>query len=299
MNEVEKINYKVPPIKSQGKKTKLIEWIENQVKDMDKNKELTFVEPFVGTGAVGFNIAGKNAIFADSNIHLINFYNAIKSGEITAKKVREYLKIEGKKLEESGEGKDSHYYVVRERFNKDFNSLDFLFLTRSCFNGMMRFNSKGHFNVPFCKKPERFAPALITKISNQVLWLEMKIKTNNWEFVCSDFRTFMKSIAERTDIVMYLDPPYIGLNSDYYNTWKPQDEEDMGNLLKETKNSFILSTWYSKRDRENPYVKSHWSEYNIIKRNHFYHVGGKIENRSPVVEALIVSNKVKEYEHKK
>ncbi len=299
MNEVEKINYKVPPIKSQGKKTKLIEWIEKQVKKIEENNELTFVEPFVGTGAVGFNIAGKNAIFADSNIHLINFYNAIKSGEVTAKKVREYLKEEGKKLEETGEGKDSHYYIVRERFNKEFNSLDFLFLTRSCFNGMMRFNSKGQFNVPFCKKPERFAPALITKIANQVLWLEMKIKSNNWDFVCSDFRTFMKSISDRKDIVMYLDPPYIGLNSDYYNTWKPQDEEDLASILKETNNSFILSTWYSKRDRINPYVESHWRDYEIVKRKHFYHVGGKIENRSPVVEALIVSNKVKEDEYKK
>lgn len=299
MNEVEKYKYKVPPIKSQGKKTKLIEWIENQVNHMDKEKELTFVEPFVGTGAVGFNIAGKKAIFADSNIHLINFYNAIKSGEITAKKVREYLKEEGRKLEETSEGKDSHYYIVRERFNNNFNSLDFLFLTRSCFNGMMRFNSKGKFNVPFCKKPNRFAPSLITKISNQILWLEMKIKTNDWEFVCSDFRTFMKSISDRKDVIMYLDPPYMGLNSDYYNTWRHQDEEDLAALLKDTKNSFILSTWYSKRDRINPYVELHWNNYDIVKRNHYYHVGGKIENRSQVVEALIVSDKVKEDEHKK
>ncbi len=299
MNEVEKYKYKVPPIKSQGKKTKLIEWIENQVNHMDKEKELTFVEPFVGTGAVGFNIAGKKAIFADSNIHLINFYNAIKSGEITAKKVREYLKEEGRKLEETSEGKDSHYYIVRERFNNNFNSLDFLFLTRSCFNGMMRFNSKGKFNVPFCKKPNRFAPSLITKISNQILWLEMKIKTNDWEFVCSDFRTFMKSISDRKDVIMYLDPPYMGLNSDYYNTWRNQDEEDLAALLKDTKNSFILSTWYSKRDRINPYVELHWNNYDIVKRNHYYHVGGKIENRSQVVEALIVSDKVKEDEHKK
>lgn len=299
MNEVEKYIYKVPPIKSQGKKTKLIEWIEIQVKKIDEEQELTFVEPFVGTGAVGFNIAGKKAIFADSNVHLINFYNAIKSGEVTAKKVRDYLKEEGKKLEETGLGKDSHYYVIRERFNREHNPLDFLFLTRACFNGMMRFNSKGNFNVPFCKKPERFAPSLITKIANQVTWLEMKIKTNDWEFVCLDFRTFMKSISERSDVIMYLDPPYIGLNSDYYNTWRPQDEEDLAKLLKETNNSFILSTWHSKRNRVNPYVNTHWSEYDIIQRHHYYHVGGKIENRSPVIEALIVSDKVNKDEHKK
>jgi DNA adenine methylase len=56
-------------------------------------------------------------------------------------------------------GGQDYYLEVRKRFNEFGNPLDFLFLNRSCFNGIMRFNSKGGYNVPFGHKPERFAQA--------------------------------------------------------------------------------------------------------------------------------------------
>lgn len=78
----------------------------------------------------------------DTNPHLINFYQAIADGEITPEITREFLNKEGEKL----------YYELRERFNKDHQPLDFLFLNRSGFNGMICFNRKGGFNIPFCRK---------------------------------------------------------------------------------------------------------------------------------------------------
>ena len=75
----------VPPIKSQGIKTKLVQWISNNVENVEYDR---WVEPFMGTGVVAFNIRPKKALLCDSNPHLINFYNALKNKKITGEIVR-------------------------------------------------------------------------------------------------------------------------------------------------------------------------------------------------------------------
>ena len=87
----------VPPIKCQGIKTKLVPFIREHV-DFDENS--TWIEPFVGTGVVVFNIAPQKAILTDKNQHIINFYKGIQDGTITAKTTRDFLEYHGKKLEE-------------------------------------------------------------------------------------------------------------------------------------------------------------------------------------------------------
>jgi len=69
--------------------------------------------------------------------------------------VRNFLNAEGAKLFEKGE---THYYDVRNRFNKEYQPLDFLFLNRAGFNGMIRFNRKGQFNIPFTGNNAKLAP---------------------------------------------------------------------------------------------------------------------------------------------
>lgn len=98
-------------------------------------------------------------------IFIINW----QTKEITSYKVREFLEKEGKKLSADD---DKYYYEVRDRFNKNHNPLDFLFINRSCFNGMIRFNRKGEFNVPYGHKNNRFSKAYITKIVNQIKYVE-------------------------------------------------------------------------------------------------------------------------------
>lgn len=284
----EEFKVRVTPIKSQGKKTKLVEWINDTLKDFPKDDDYLYIEPFVGTGVVGFNIAPKNAIFADINPHLINFYNAIKDKTITSKIVKDYLTHEGDLLLAKG---GEYYYEVRERFNKDFNPLDFLFVTRSCFNGMMRFNRKGGFNVPFCKKPARFAPAYVTKIVNQVAWLERKIHNNNWTFVTADFKDILNTYKDVENVVYYLDAPYILRNSDYFNGWDEKDEEALFEGLSIQKGQFILSTWFGNDYRKNPYFETLWSNFEIKMKSHTYQVGPKEANRNPMLEALVINKK--------
>lgn len=271
----------VPPIKSQGIKTKLVPWIKSVIPaDFDG----TWIEPFMGTGAVAFNVAPKRAILCDTNPHLINFYSYVASEKITPEIAREYLSREGEQLLTKGE---EHYYYIRDRFNDKHEPLDFLFLNRAGFNGMIRFNRKGGFNIPFCRKPQRFAQSYVTKIVNQIAWASKVINAKEFEFKCQDFKTTILNAAP-SDII-YCDPPYIDRYVDYYNGWDGICEKGLFDELSAFSGRFILSTWHHNDYRENEYIKTMWSKYSVLTREHFYHVGGKEENRNPVIEALVTN----------
>ncbi|TVP77768.1 MAG: Dam family site-specific DNA-(adenine-N6)-methyltransferase [Puniceicoccaceae bacterium] len=272
---------KVPPIKCQGIKTKLVPWIKAI---LPGDLSGTWIEPFMGSGVVAFNVRPKKAILADSNPHLINFYNAIATGEITAGRARQFLEEEGAKLIQT-EGE--YYYTVRNRFNEHGNPIDFLFLNRSCFNGMIRFNKKGGFNVPSCRKPNRFAQALITKICNQIQMVSDVISLGNYTFINQDFDQTI-SMAKNRDLI-YCDPPYIDRHADYFNGWTENDEARLEALLSKVPCPFILSTWHHNEYRENTFIDSLWSKYELLTREHFYHVGGSEKNRNPMIEALITN----------
>ena len=271
----------IPPIKSQGIKTKLVPWIGSIVpQDFDG----VWIEPFMGTGVVAFNLAPRHALLCDANPHLVNFYQAIAGGDITAEIVRDFLDREGEKLLEKGA---SHYYSVRDRFNRDHQPLDFLFLNRAGFNGMIRFNRKGEFNIPFCQKPRRFARAYITKIVNQVSYVSRLFKAKEFTFKRQNFK---KTIYEAgAGNIIYCDPPYIDRYVDYYSGWNGGQEKELYEALSTTSSKFILSTWHHNDFRKNEYIDSLWSRYNILTREHFYHVGGREENRNPVVEAIVTN----------
>ncbi len=86
--------------------------------------------------------------------------------------------------------------------------LDFLFLNRSCFNGMIRFNKNFAFNVPYGHKPNRFSKAYVTKVTNQVAHVEKLFKYNDWSFICQSFEKTIHMAGQ--DAFIYCDPPYIG-----------------------------------------------------------------------------------------
>lgn len=271
----------VPPLKCQGIKTKIVPLILANTSVPDDG---LWIEPFMGSGVVGMNVCPQHAIFADINPHIIAFYNAIAMKTINPESARIFLEHEGKLLRENG---DSHYYRVRERFNQEGSPFDFLFLSRSCFNGMIRFNKKGGFNVPFCRKSERFAAGYITKIVNQITRFSELIHLNTWEFKTQDFEeTIVKASAK--DLI-YCDPPYIGRHVDYFDSWNVSDEERLFHCLSETKAKFILSTWHSNKYRKNMYLNSLWSQFHIITKEHFYHVGAKEDNRNSMIEALVMN----------
>lgn len=273
----------VPPIKCQGIKTKLV----SSIKSLADNQTFDrWIEPFCGSGVVAFNLQPKKALLSDTNIHIINFYNDLKTQKINPNLVKDFLEENGILLKEKGA---TYYYQVRERFNQNPNSLDFLFLNRSCFNGVMRFNQQGKFNVPYCKKDQRFAQSYITKIVNQVTAVAKIIYNSDWTFAVADFRDTI-SLAQENDLI-YVDPPYSGRHVDYFNSWSESDENCLINQLKNLPCKFILSTWHSNQFRTNLAIEKQWTEsrFNIHTRQHFYHVGSKESLRHPITEALITN----------
>jgi len=192
----------VPPLKCQGIKTKLVNFIATNVK---WRGEGTWIEPFLGSGVVLFNINPKRALVSDTNKYIIHFYKDIQDGRIDEKIVKDYLLEMGAKLLKSGE---DFYYAIREQFNRNSDnddSLKILFLNRCCYNGIMRFNSQGKFNVPFGHKPERFRRAYVTKIVNQVSRIRQIIQDKDWKFQVCDWRLTLN--AAMPEDFVYLDPP--------------------------------------------------------------------------------------------
>lgn len=271
----------VPPIKIQGIKTKMVNFIAENVY-FEKNT--TWYEPFMGSGVVGLNVAPHKAVFSDTNPYTIALYNAIKDKTITSNDVREFLEYEGAILSEKD---DEHYYFIRDRFNEKHDPLDFLFLNRSCFNGMIRFNRDYKFNVPYGHKSERFAKAYITKICNQVKHLENIFLENDWEFICCSFEETI-SKASKGDFI-YCDPPYIGRHVDYYDSWDEEHEIALRDVLYKSKARFMLSTWDENKYRKNEYIDTVWKGCYKLNKEHFYYVGAKESNRNAMTEALLLN----------
>lgn len=275
----------VTPIKIQGKKTKLVPQIINNI---ILNKDTIWIEPFLGSGEVLFNVNPEKAIVSDNNKLIIDFYQKIQKKEITSEIVRTFLEEYGKKLQDIGE---EYYYEMRDAFNKTLDPLYFLFLNRSCFNGMIRFNSKNEFNVPFCKKENRFSKSYITKIVNQVKKIEAIILShgNNWKFICCDWKETFNKYKKNKNAFFYFDPPYINRYSDYFNKWEENENSYFFSTIKKNKINFILSNWYSNSYRNNDVIINTFENenYEIIKIDHFYHVGGRQTNRNSIIECLI------------
>lgn len=271
----------VPPVKCQGIKTKLVPFILGSI--AWEGAAGRWIEPFLGSGVVAFNLLPKRALLTDANPHIIGLYQAIQRGEIDRETVREFLQSEGAQLQHLGA---EYYYSVRQRFNASGSPLDFLFLNRACFNGLIRFNNRGEFNVPFCRKPQRFSRSYITKIANQVDWVARQLADRDWEFRVADWKTVL--LEARSQDFVYLDPPYIGRHSDYYSSWNAGEAEQLAAIAQQLPCGFAVSMWLENQHRKNLHIEQCWTGLEVRTCRHFYHVGSKENWRGAVAEALLI-----------
>ncbi len=272
----------VPPIKCQGIKTKLIPFIADSIRWKSQG-DGRWVEPFLGSGVVALNIAPERALLSDTNKHIVGFYQGVYRGDITASVMREFLEDEGQKLKAGGA---EYYYEVRQRFNEHGSPFDFIFLNRSCFNGVMRFNRKGGFNVPFGHKPERFAKAYVTKIVNQVNWVAKQMSGKDWEFRVAPWEETL-SVCRDGDFA-YIDPPYIGRHTDYYNTWDDDQAMRLAEVTQQLPGGYAVSMWLENVHRKNEHIADAWAGAEMRVCTHYYHVGASEDLRNEMEEALLI-----------
>jgi len=116
----------IPPIKSQGIKTKLVPWINDIIRQTGLDLEhCGWIEPFFGTGVVGLNAPlGGRHIVGDTNPHLINLYNCIQNGDVNEHNMRVFLEHEGSILEAADEDGYAYYREVKARFNQEHSPFD-------------------------------------------------------------------------------------------------------------------------------------------------------------------------------
>lgn len=212
-----------PPLKWAGGKRWLIPMLQQLWKPF---KNYTLLEPFVGGMAVSLGLLPKRAILNDINPHLINFYKQVSSG----------LEIS---IELSNDREA--FYKYRSRFNEliennDFNSSEaaqiFYYLNRTCYNGLCRFNSKGHFNVPFGRY----------KVINYLnSFAEYKQHLEHWQFFCLDYSEVLTNFNDSKCFV-YADPPYDVEFTKYYKdgfSWEQQIH--LAELLNAHKGPVVVS----------------------------------------------------------
>lgn len=197
-----------PFVKWVGGKGQLVEQLEKLL--YDDERELTkYAEPMVGGGALLFNMLSKynfeEVYISDINAELINAYQVVKTDvENLISKLNEMQMVF---LPMDDNGRKYFYYTIREKFNSTAliteNATDkaaqFIFLNKTCFNGLYRVNKKGQFNVPMgaYKNPMICDDENLRNISKAL---------QNVTIVCGDYTQSTPFIDDKTFV--YIDPPY-------------------------------------------------------------------------------------------
>lgn len=253
----------------------------NNLIEFTPKKYNVYFEPFVGGGSLFFKICPNNAVLSDQNNHLINCYKMVSKNP----KGIYCLLLKHKK-----NNSKEYYYEIRNQFNNKIEEISlnqaarFIYLNKTCYNGIFRVNKKGYFNVPFGNKKPSFLNL------NQLLFLSDQLKKAS--LYTFSYEKIINKIKENDFI--YLDPPYPPLNGTSYFThytkerFLDEDQEklfDFANILKE-KGCFVL---ISNADTEK--IRSLYSKWRKNKIEVTRFITCK-EKKYKVRELIITSYKV-------
>ena len=204
----------------------LVKWSGGKKDELNKIKEYlpseydTYLEPFVGGGALFFNLNPNKAVITDVHSELIDFYKAISNEK--SNDIYEFMK-------ENPNEEDAYYKVRNDMIINDYvdNAKRFFYLRKTCFRGMLRYNKKGKFNIPFGRYKTYNYEILKNKEYEKLL--------KKTEIECKDFSWIFENYNDHNNF-MFLDPPYDSEFTDYgYCSFGKEEQNKLAKSFKETK----------------------------------------------------------------
>ena len=289
-----------PILKWAGGKTQLLADISNAYPDGFGDTINKFVEPFVGGGAVLFDVLSKYQLdevyISDINAELINMYIMVRDHvdeliEILSAYQRDYIALDT-------EGRKDYYYNKRDEYNlliQNGQSQEgvesaalFIFLNRTCFNGLYRANKSGLFNVP----TGDYANPLICNEANLRAVSEA---LENVHIICADYSASIDHIDQNT--LVYLDPPYRPLKGrDSFTSYTEQDFDDscqkaLAGFIEEidARGAYIILSNSDPKnvDPDDDFFDDLFADYDIQRINAKRRINRNSDHRGYITELLI------------
>lgn len=289
-----------PFLKWAGGKTQLITEIQKVVPVEIVSKKFTYVEPFVGSGAILFWVLNnfsnvKKAVINDINADLTNVYKIITAKPNELISVLKQLEEEYHAIDTVADIKKAYYMDKRSLFNTRSTDLVmqaalFIFLNRTCFNGLFRVNKSNLFNVPIgsYKKP------MICDADNILAVSEVLQKV---EILTGDYQQTLNHVSEPA--FFYFDPPYKPLsNTSSFNSYAKDefgDNEqirlrDFCKTLDNLDHKWILSNSDVKgKDMTDTFFDDIYNEFNINRVWAKRSINANADKRGQLTELLITN----------
>lgn len=241
-----------------------------------------YYEPFLGSGAIFFEITPKNSILNDLNTNLITTYECIKKQPQEIIREMDLLQTEYNKLTTEKE-KSNLYYLLRDEYNQEKNSIRksalLIFLNKAGWNGIYRENSKGQFNVPFGKRKK-----INLYDKNNILEISQKIQ--EVQFMSDSYQNAIKN-AKEGDLV-YFDPPYFETFTNYQKQgFTDKDQQELHDLAVSLSRKDCLvaisnSNCHKTRELYKDFKR-------IIEIPITRTIASKTSSRKPITEVLILN----------
>ncbi len=296
-----------PFLKWAGGKTQLITEIERVLPNEIKNSKFTYVEPFVGSGAILFWMLNnfpkmEKAVINDINEDLINTYKTIANNPKELISILEILQNEYHSLELKTEEKKEYYYQKRETYNKreieqSGQAALFIFLNRTCFNGLYRVNKNNGFNVPMgsYKTPMICDHKNILAVSNVLKKVEI---------LSGDYEQTLNYSKENS--LFYFDPPYKPLSeTSSFNSYAKDEFGDNEQIrlknfcskLDLLNHNWILSNSDVKgKNVEDNFFDDLYSDFTINRVDAKRSINANPEKRGKLKE-LLITNQINNQEY--